>query len=125
MHDDENVDFLKASEALEMGTKRMESMSVFDSPVYLPPDPPWTLSVRDLAKDQITKSKNIESLVCSYIELLARAKALTDFWTANVGRTEDWPVMVMGESDEVDACLDRRVKKLQMMVALLDESVCS
>lgn len=101
------------------------NMSVFDAPIFLPPDPVWATAARDLAKKQIAESKDIELLLCGYIELLARAKCFVDFWNHNVGPTEDWPISVMGESDEVDACLTRRVSKLSSAVAFLEESSCS
>jgi len=111
--------------ARDIGSKRFMSMSLFDAPIFLPPDPAWATAVRDLAKKQIAESKDVEILLCGYIELLAKAKAFVDFWNHNVGPTDDWPISVLGETDEVEACLVRRVQKLSSAVAFVEESSCS
>ena len=125
MLDDDEVDSLSASEAFDIGRKRFANMSLFDSPVYLPPDPAWAIAVKDFAHKQVVDAKDIETMLCGYIELLGRAKAFVDFWESNVGPTEDWPMSVVGESDEVEACLAQRMAKLKLAVSFIEESACS
>ena len=124
MPDGDADDTMNTAEALVMGHQRFASFSQFDSPVFLPPDPVWASDVREAARRQIREAANVETLLCGYIELLARSKALVDFWEANVGPTEDWPMTIAGESDEAEACLARKVEKLRVSVSLLDESLC-
>lgn len=124
MFDEEASEDMNADEATAMGGKRFASMSLFDAPVFIPPDPGWASVTRDLARKQLSDGAGIEDLMCAYVELLTRAKALVDFWDNNVGPTADWPVSVVGESDEVEACLLRRVDKLRSVVSFVEESAC-
>lgn len=112
-------------EAKDIGSKRFANMSFFDAPVFLPPDPLWATSVLDEVKHQLATCGNVERLMSSYVELLKQAKILVDFWENNVGPTEDWPISVLGESEEVEACLTRRLEKLKLAVNFIEESHCS
>ncbi len=125
MLEDGATEDLNPDEATDMGGQRFASMSMFDAPVFLPPDPMWLASVRDTARKQLASCQNVEDLLCGYIELLGRAKALVDFWENNVGPTIDWPLSVTGESEEVEECLQRRVHKLQVVVGFMEERACS
>jgi hypothetical protein len=118
--DDTNPD-----EARDIGSKRFASMSLFDAPLFVPPDPLWAASIRDEVKRQLATCGDVEILVFSYVELLKQAKAFVDFWENNVGPTEDWPISVLGESDEVEACLARRLEKLKIAVNFIEDSHCS
>ena len=125
MCDDEAAEAMNPDEARDMGTKRFDSMPLFDSPVYIHPTSTWTTDVRQMARHQMGDSINLENLLCAYIELLSRAKAVAEFWEYNVGPTVDWPVSVVGDSPEVEACLLRRMEKLRSVVSFVEESGCS
>lgn len=123
MFDAGSPDDMNTDEAELMGGKRCASMSLFDSPLLIPPAPAWSDSVRELAQAQL-RTHDPETLVCIYIELLKRAKSFMDFWVNNVGPTEDWPISVMGDTEEVEACLQRRVSQLGAAVDFVEESTC-
>lgn len=122
---EEIFDGTNPDEARDIGSKRFASMSIFDAPVFVPPDPLWAASIIDEVRRQVASCKDVEILLSSYIELLKQSKALVDFWQNNVGPTEDWPISVIGESEEVEACLTRRFEKLKLAVNFIEESHCS
>lgn len=124
MPDEDTYEDTDHDEISAMGEQRFASMSLFDSPVYLHPDPAWAINIRELAQRQLSDSLNLEELLCVYIELLHRAKSFVEFWNDNVGATEDWPISVLGDSAEVEACLMRRVDKLSSVVSFVEESAC-
>ena len=100
---EEIFDNTNPDEARDIGSKRFASMSLFDAPVFLPPDPTWSASIVDEVKRQLATCGDVERLVFSYVELLKQATVFVDFWENNVGPTEDWPISVLGESEEVEA----------------------
>jgi hypothetical protein len=118
-------DTVSVAVASDIGSQRCLSMSAFDSPIFLPPDPVWAADIRALVKKQITENEDIEVLLRGYVELLVRAKSFVDFWKHNVGPTDDWPISVFGETDEAEDCLTKRFNKLNSVVNFMEESSCS
>ena len=115
---------LGVDEAQDMGAQRFASMSLFDAPIFLRPDPLWAADIKHTAQQQL-QAVNVEALLCAYIELLHKTKALVDFWDTNVGPTVEWPLSVMGDSEEAEAHLHRRIDKLRVAVAFVEDTTHS
>ena len=62
-----------------------------------------------------------EALMNHYMELLVRASALLEFMKHNVGMDAEWPLTIMGDSEEAEDCLNELVDRLDSAVGCLTE----
>ncbi len=106
--------------AVTMGGIRLNNESMIDSPVFMPPEPQWSVDRRAFFNQQ-RKAMGSEVLLNHYMELLARAAALLEFMHHNVGMDYEWPLTIMGDSDEVEACFGDLIGRMECAVGCLTE----
>lgn len=103
-----------------MGGLRLDNESMIDAPVFMPPEPPWAKDRRAFFTQQ-RKVMNSEALMNHYMELLVRASALLEFMHHNVGMDYEWPLTIVGDSEEVEECFGDMLGRLESAVGCLTE----
>lgn len=103
------------------GTARSNSERVMFAPILAPPDPSYFRDRQGLVNAQIRTLGSSSAMLAQYVELLLRARRLTEFIHENVGDTEDWPVVLCSESEQTDALFARLIGDLEISVGLLTE----
>lgn len=108
-------------ELVALGRKRCASESSWDAPI-VPPDPPdWDSDRRKMLAKQIHAFGGADNLLNHYVELLARCQQLVDFFTSNVGYDDEWPITILGESEEAEILVQRVVHRLACATGSLCE----
>ena len=103
-----------------MGGLRLDNEGMVDAPVFIPPTPDWAINRRAFFLRQREAMSN-EVLMNHYMELLVRSSALLEFVKHNVGSDYEWPLTIMGDSEEVEDCLGELVDRLGSAVGCLTE----
>jgi hypothetical protein len=117
---DQDVETLLA-DILREGQVRCSNQDLSDA-AWLNPEPPaWDLTRHELLQTQIKRYGSVDALLTNYVELLFRAQMFTDFVRANVGETEEWPVIVYGESDTVMKWVHTHYKRLADITEVMSE----
>jgi hypothetical protein len=106
--------------AAAMGGVRLDNEGMIDAPVFMPPEPPWAINRRAFFTKQ-REAMSTEVLMNHYVELLVRASALLEFMHHNVGMDYEWPLTIMGDSDEVESCFGDLVGRMEAAVGCLTE----
>lgn len=103
-----------------MGDIRSDNENAVDAPVFIPPPPAWA---KDRAQFCIAQRKVLgpQALTNHYMELLVRATALLEFMHHNVGISDEWPLTIMGDSEEVEECFGELIGRLESAVGCLTE----
>jgi len=117
---DREVDILLA-DVLKEGQARCNNQELSDAAWLSPPPPAWDLARQELLQVQLQRYGSIEALLTNYVELLFRARMFTDFVRSNVGETEEWPVIVYGESDTVMKWVHTHYKRLADITEVMTE----
>lgn len=118
--DDQDVETLLA-DILREGQVRCSNQDLSDAAWLNPQPPAWDLNRQELLQTQIRRYGSIEALLANYVELLFRAQMFTDFVRANVGETEEWPVIVYGESDTVMKWVQTHYNRLAAITEVMSE----
>jgi hypothetical protein len=104
----------------KMGSQRLDNESMIDAPVLIPKPPDWTTNRRRFYVKQC-ESMGHEVLTNHYVELLVRASALLDFMRHNVGEDDEWPLTIVGDSQEAEDCLAELIGRMESAVGCLTE----
>jgi hypothetical protein len=107
---------------VEIGNDRLRNEETLCASLYIPAPPAWSDDRIEFVKQQVSCLGGTEKTLMHYSELLVRSQALVDFFTHNVGETEEWPLSICGESPDAERHLGRLVDKLRVLVGLLTES---
>jgi len=118
--DDRDVETLLA-DILREGQVRCNNQDLSDAAWLNPTPPAWDLTRQELLRIQLQRYGSVEALLTNYIELLFRAKMFTEFVRANVGETEEWPVIVYGESDTVMKWMQTHYRRLADITEVMAE----
>ena len=106
--------------AATMGGIRLDNEHQTDAPVFVPPAAQWTKDRRAFFTQQ-RKVMSSEVLMNHYMELLVRTSTLLDFMRHNVGEGDEWPLTVLGDSEEVEAHFSDLIRRLESSVGCLTE----
>ena len=103
-----------------MGGIRLDNEHQTDAPVFIPPAAPWAADRRAFFTQQ-KKVMSSEVLMNHYMELLVRTSALLEFMHHNVGVDDEWPLTIMGDSEEVETHFGELIGRLESAVGCLTE----
>lgn len=103
-----------------MGGIRLDNEHQTDAPVFIPPAARWTKDRRAFFTQQ-KKVMRSEVLMNHYVELLVRTSSLLDFMRHNVGEGDEWPLTVLGDSEEVEVHFSDLIGQLESVVGCLTE----
>jgi hypothetical protein len=109
------------ADILREGQVRCNNQDLSDAAWLNPTPPAWDLTRQELLRIQLQRYGSVEALLTNYIELLFRAKMFTEFVRANVGETEEWPVIVYGESDTVMKWMQTHYRRLADITEVMAE----
>lgn len=82
---------------------------------------PQKLSVAAAIAAQVVNAGGQHKLLVLYYEQLQRAQRLIAYMDDNVGMSEDWPLLLMSDSDESEVLLTRRLTQLRNASNFLTE----
>lgn len=108
-------------ELVSLGSARCHSEVSWDAPIMPPKPPDWAKNRHLMLRRQLVAFGGAENLLEHYAELLVRCQQLVDFFNSNVGIDDEWPLMLMGESEEVEMLLGKLVAKADHAVGTLTE----
>jgi hypothetical protein len=106
-------------DAAQLGEKRLENQRKFSAPLLLP-DEDLFGDGREIFTNQARYLSN-EEIRIYHLELYRRVQGFLDFFDSNVGLTEDYPLMVLGESEGAIEVLEERLAEMRSAVGLLTE----
>jgi hypothetical protein len=106
--------------AATVGSIRLDNEHQTDSPMFIPPAAPWTKDRRAFFTHQ-KKVMSAEVLMNHYLELLVRTSALLEFMHHNVGVDDEWPLTILGDSEEVETHFGDLIGQLESSVGCLTE----
>lgn len=107
--------------AAAIGELRLSNEDTIDAPMFAPPPPAWVDSRHGFLAQQ-RQTIGDRALMNHYVELLARTTALMDFMQHNVGFGDEWPLAIMGDSEEVELYFEQLVSRVQSSVGCLTEA---
>ncbi len=114
--DDDDIDMMAM-----LGAIRCANDDSMDAAVLIPTPPYWTKNRKQLLAQQCKAMGGQEALLNQYVELLVRCQAMIDFIQENVGPDDDWPLAVLGESEEAEDCFTEIMEKVASSVGCLTE----
>lgn len=107
--------------AMQEGQARMDAEMLLESPILYPVDPPCLTDGNRLIDAQLSAIGAMPVLLGHYVELLRRTHRLSEFIKANMGTTEDWPIIVLAESESSADVLNRLLDDVRLSVGALVE----
>ena len=112
---------LELDAVVVLGGRRCLNSRALEASILIPDPQEWTKNRDTATARQLEAFGGAEKLLESYMELLARSQALTEYCNANLGMTEDWPILLCGESRDSEELLMRLIKKVDNAVGCLLE----
>ena len=116
---DQRAQDLDVDAAARDGAKRLTNQRHFGTCALIPPDS--IKGCEDSIRRGQKKYLSAKEMDTFHMELYRRVQSFLDFWDANVGLSEDYPIIFMAESEGAEDMFMERVAEMRSAVGVLTE----